>query len=156
MKIYLSSESLNPKELSQEEHGSNRIDAVREHFGFKEKRDTEEDINSYSKEYEIESWINPTTPLDYSGKPLDIIRIKNNKSDKSFWLPRIEYKYLQEIANNFSEKYNLSIGYVDGRTSHLGKFQQNGMFSASLYRGYVLVVEYSILKEYKPIGEYDI
>lgn len=148
MEIYLSSESLDPKDLSHEEHYFTRIDSAREYFGFKEERNNNNPNlkNGYGITHSIDKWFNDDTPRDKLLRPLDIIYVKNENPDRSFWIPFIEYTMLKEFTKMFSEVYNFDIGFITGRSHYLGKFASEGMSSATMTSGY------QIWLECKPFG----
>lgn len=156
MKIYLSSTD---SELSPEEHGLNRMEAVSEHFGFKEVDSPPKD--GYGISHNIDSWVEDFIPRDIKYNPLDITYIKSDDESKSFWLPTIEYEMLNDFRKMSSDRYNLRLSYINGRISYLGKFgKSNGTMSASNTDYYCMRAEFRSPKERminysSPIGEYE-
>lgn len=148
MEIYLASETLKKEELTPQEHYSNRLDAAREYFGFP----TEENNPNPNKEgcgveHHLTSWFDDSTPRDKMLRPLDVIYVKNQTTDKSFWIPWIEYQLIKEVKIMGSNAINLQLGYVDGRRHHLQKFASEGMVSASYHPGYQIWIECQHEKE---------
>lgn len=139
MKQHLSSTFKNLDFLTEENHCSNRKDAVREYFGFNA---TNEPIGgAHVKFYTIIKWADHTTPIDAENRPLDILYIINEDIEKSFWIPLVEYNYIKELKSINPNANSLSWSYLNGRSSYLGRFASGGMTSATMDPGYQIFIE---------------
>ena len=143
MEIYLSSESLSPNELTQEEHYFNRMDAAREYFGFKEKRNSDNPNlkSTYGVRHTIVKWSDEQTPRDKLLRPLDIIYVNNEKEGRSFWIPYVEYHIIKELLVINPNAHNLEVGFITGRQHYLGKFARQPTVSVSNMPGYQIWME---------------
>lgn len=151
MEIYLSSESLAPKDLTPEEHYSNRLDELRKHFGFREDRDPDNPNLKYGFgiTHTITRWLDPGIPYDRLGKPLDIVYVKNQHIDSNFWIPTIDYRMIKAFFDIHPFSYNFDVNLVSGRQHYMGKFLNGGFETSIPMPGYQIEM-YSTPFGYNP------